>query len=67
MSEGHATARIEAARRQEKHYQGEPCPKGHEGLRYTSTGGCVACTKAAAAARNDRIRRLLAGEEDSAP
>ena len=26
-----------------RHYQGPPCAKGHDGVRYTSTGACVAC------------------------
>lgn len=25
------------------HYAGKPCRKGHVGLRYVSTGACVAC------------------------
>lgn len=25
------------------HYQGIPCPHGHEGVRYTSSGNCVEC------------------------
>lgn len=26
-------------------YQGKPCKRGHSGLRYRSSSGCVECTK----------------------
>lgn len=32
------------------HYAGKPCRKGHVGLRYVSTGACVACYRGEAAA-----------------
>jgi hypothetical protein len=36
-------SRKEARRRGLKVYQGSPCLRGHSGLRYTSTGGCIQC------------------------
>lgn len=35
--------RKEAIAAGEKRYQGKPCPVGHNGLRYTSSGSCVEC------------------------
>lgn len=37
-------------------YQGKPCKKGHEGLRYRSTGACVKCMAAYSVAQ--RLKRL---------
>lgn len=28
-------------------YQGAPCPKGHDGVRYTSNRSCVTCAREA--------------------
>ena len=53
---------IEAARAQQKRYQGAPCNHGHSGVRYTSSGQCVECADAATEARRERIRKLLRGE-----
>jgi len=42
----------ENARKQNlKTYNGHSCRSGHEGIRYTSTGGCVACASAKQKAR----------------
>jgi hypothetical protein len=38
-------ARRKAILRGEKTYLGEPCSKGHNGLRYTSSKSCVECTQ----------------------
>ena len=62
MSEELPTSQIEAARQQLKHYQGQPCTKGHPGIRYTSSGQCVECVASATEARRERIRKLLRGE-----
>lgn len=51
----------EAAHARSEKYLGNPCKYGHDGLRYTSNGSCIECTKAASAARTDRIRKLLSG------
>jgi hypothetical protein len=37
--------RHEARRLGLKVYKGSPCLRGHAGLRYTSTGGCVECIR----------------------
>ena len=37
-------------------YQGTRCGRGHDGTRYTSGCGCVACTKAARQRDYDKIR-----------
>ena len=39
------------------YYNGEPCPKGHNQGRYTSSGGCVVCLKAHSASRLDYYRQ----------
>lgn len=46
--------RSEAAARGEKTYQGKPCPRGHDGERYVTSGGCVHCGRAAALERYRR-------------
>lgn len=53
-------ARLRAAEKGEKIYDGTACKQGHDGRRYTVSGNCVECTKLASKARHDRIRRLLA-------
>lgn len=57
------TNRNDAALAQSIHYQGEPCKRGHSGLRYTVSGNCVECTKIASANGHERIRKLLRGEQ----
>lgn len=57
------TSRLAAAKARQKTFLGRPCPDGHNGLRYTSSGQCVECTKARGRVNNDAIRRLLRGEE----
>lgn len=37
--------RAEAKAAGERFYMGSPCPRGHDGLRYTSKGTCVGCAK----------------------
>ena len=56
------TSQMEAARAQQKRYQGAPCTHGHSGVRYTSSGQCVQCADASTEARRERIRKLLKGE-----
>ena len=62
MSDEETSPRLIAAKNQERTFNGSPCAKGHSGLRYTSTGGCVVCSKDSASERQDRIRKLLRGE-----
>lgn len=62
MADEQISPRVEAAKARLKKYQGEPCSRGHDGVRYTSTGSCVDCAKLATASNNDRIRKLLNGE-----
>lgn len=39
-------------------YQGNPCKRGHTGLRYRSTKGCVDCAQAAAQRQDRRKVRV---------
>lgn len=56
-------ARIDAKTRGEKVYDGLDCKHGHGKTRYTSTGGCVECSRVSAlAAYHKRRDRLLAAE-----
>ena len=55
-------AREIAARNQERTYVGGRCPHGHNGLRYTSNGNCIECTKVQQAERHARFKKLLRGE-----
>lgn len=32
-------------------FQGKPCKRGHSGMRYRSSGGCVECSRDAKAER----------------
>jgi hypothetical protein len=41
----HMNERKRAAQAGEKFFTGKICKHGHQGLRYTSSGGCVDCTK----------------------
>jgi hypothetical protein len=38
-------------------YQGKPCRHGHDGLRYSSSAGCVTCTNRRALARSQRTKK----------
>lgn len=38
--------RVDALATGEIFYQGRPCPHGHVGVRYSTSGGCVDCVKA---------------------
>lgn len=50
-------ARKEAIARGDRHYQGEPCTKGHGGKRFVSTRQCVECMAVRMKARNaDRVK-----------
>lgn len=42
-------------------YRGKPCPKNHDGLRYTAGGNCVECTKAQNRKRRARKARFITG------
>ena len=55
--------RIAAAKAGSRFYRAAPCPKNHDGLRYTSSGNCVQCAKAYAKAYDERVRRMLAGQK----
>ena len=55
-------SQMDAAKAQQKRYQGAPCLKGHPGVRYTSSGQCVECADSHTEARRERIRKLLKGE-----
>jgi len=56
------TNRLEAAKLRSLFYQSSPCSKGHSGLRYTTSGNCVECNRAASLARHELVRKLLRGE-----
>jgi hypothetical protein len=43
-------------------YQGKPCLRGHDGLRYRSGYTCVACDKAKSKRRAAKMRREKAGQ-----
>ena len=48
-----SSAKADARARGEKtYYTGIPCPQGHDSLRRTSSGNCIACANA----RNERYR-----------
>lgn len=47
----------------ERTYQGDPCPHGHDGMRYRSNRACVTCTKE----RNDATPRRYVRKADRAP
>ena len=49
-------ARQAAFEREDVHYEGMPCPKGHT-KRYTRTGTCVECSAVAMKKRYDSFRR----------
>jgi 5-methylcytosine-specific restriction endonuclease McrA len=63
-------ARQGALARGEKTYIGKPCPKGHDGPRYATTGGCVACGSEHSASEEkkqyDKIRQARLREQISA-
>ena len=40
-------------------FTGRPCNRGHVARRYTSTGNCVECARAAAQTFNDKLRGKL--------
>ena len=52
--------RIQAARKGERKYQGKPCKKCGETLRYTINSACVACTLKAKEKDASAIKELLA-------
>lgn len=52
-------ARLEAALKGEKKYQGLGCPKCGCLFRYVSNGGCVDCAKAGKKRHDQKIRDLL--------
>lgn len=51
--------RTEAARNGESKYLGNPCKKGHEGWRYTTSGGCIGCVIATNQTYRDGFVKLL--------
>ena len=55
--------RRKAASAGSRFYLAAPCPKGHDGIRYTRNGACVQCAKNAARAEHELVKRLLAGKE----
>lgn len=52
-------------------FQGNPCQRGHSGLRYRGRGACVECTQLNAVARRERLKQAAAeranAAEDSRP
>lgn len=56
------TPRLLAAKARQKYYLGNDCPQAHGGMRYTSSGQCIECTKKRMAARASLISRLLKGD-----
>ena len=52
--------RLEAAKNGERRYQGKPCKKCGDTLRYTINSACVACTLKAKEKDASTIRELLA-------
>lgn len=54
--------RAAAADAGERTFQGAPCKRGHSGLRWVSTGGCVECTRAAA----DKVRLATSSQMPTA-
>lgn len=63
--------RIEAAVCGESKYAGNPCKRGHTGLRYVLSGDCVECRQIANRRHRQRytqhIRDLLQLAADEAP
>ena len=41
-----------------KTFMGNPCKRGHDGLRYESTGGCVHCALLAALAQKRKPAKV---------
>ena len=52
--------RLDAARKGETKYQGAVCKRGHDGWRYTKTGGCIECSLAANKVYAANVSKLLA-------
>lgn len=53
-------ARANAAQRGEKKYLGSPCKQGHDGWRYTTSGGCIQCVIATNQTYRDKFLKMLA-------
>lgn len=51
---------MEAAKLGEKKYLGAPCRRGHDGWRYTTTGGCIQCLIESNIKRRAKVNKLLA-------
>lgn len=50
-----------------KTFQGKPCQRGHEGLRYLCNGACVHCTAENAARRREKLKRPPASPPTEVP
>ena len=53
------TARLEAARLGQTKYLGTACKHGHDGWRYTTSGGCIQCVIASNKAHRDNFVNLI--------
>ena len=42
-----------------KYFTGRPCTRGHLTLRYTKTGGCIACNNIAHQERSKKLREVV--------
>ena len=51
--------RMDAARLGQIKYLGTPCKRGHNGWRYTASGGCIQCLEASNQAYRDNVKTLL--------
>ena len=59
------TARLLAASRGEKKYEGKKCRRAHSGLRYVSSNACVECSQIAQANLQQKLRWLKAGLDEN--
>jgi hypothetical protein len=47
-------------------YQGNPCRRGHDGVRYRHGGACVECIRLNAIERRERRKQLDTASKDAA-
>lgn len=48
-------------------YQGNPCHRGHSGIRYRKGGGCIDCQKLSDTARRQRLKEQPAAPATEKP
>lgn len=51
--------RLQAAEKGQTHYEGTPCRTCGTSLKYTTTGNCVACSKAKTSETRAKVRELM--------